>query len=199
MTKITFEDLPSTNTPLNANNLNTLQDNVEDAINNITIELDDTVSTSSTNGVENQAITNYVNNEISDTKDYVDTKVQEVYSTTEQRVGTWIDGKPLYKRVIEDTLGTTSGTWKDIQAFSANYIKYIVSAQGAICTSNGNYYPLPLTRITDNSYSNREYVYYNISPSAGYVSIIAASGYYAGFSGRPFYLIVLYTKTSDYS
>lgn len=32
MTKITFEDLPSTNTPLSANNLNTLQDNVETAI-----------------------------------------------------------------------------------------------------------------------------------------------------------------------
>lgn len=33
MTKITFEDLPSTNTPLSASNLNTLQDNVESAIN----------------------------------------------------------------------------------------------------------------------------------------------------------------------
>jgi hypothetical protein len=32
MTKITFEDLPSTNSPINANNLNTLQDNVETEI-----------------------------------------------------------------------------------------------------------------------------------------------------------------------
>ena len=32
MTKITFEDLPSTNTPLSASNLNTLQDNVENGI-----------------------------------------------------------------------------------------------------------------------------------------------------------------------
>lgn len=39
MQKITFEDLPSTNTPLNANNLNTLQDNVEDAINNILLNI----------------------------------------------------------------------------------------------------------------------------------------------------------------
>lgn len=35
MTKITFEDLPSTNTPLSASNLNTMQDNIEDAINDI--------------------------------------------------------------------------------------------------------------------------------------------------------------------
>lgn len=39
MTKITFEDLPSTNTPLNASNLNTMQDNVEDAINSVDTEL----------------------------------------------------------------------------------------------------------------------------------------------------------------
>lgn len=35
MQKITFENLPSTNTPLNASNLNTLQDNVETAINSV--------------------------------------------------------------------------------------------------------------------------------------------------------------------
>lgn len=57
MVKINFENLPSTNTPLSAENLNLLQDNVEDAI----PALDSAVSTSSTNGVENQAITNYVN------------------------------------------------------------------------------------------------------------------------------------------
>ena len=33
MTKITFEDLPNTNTPINASNLNAVQDNVETAIN----------------------------------------------------------------------------------------------------------------------------------------------------------------------
>lgn len=32
MEKIIFEDLPSTNTPLNAENLNKIQDNIEDAI-----------------------------------------------------------------------------------------------------------------------------------------------------------------------
>lgn len=35
MQKITFENLPSTNTPLNASNLNTLQDNIETAINSV--------------------------------------------------------------------------------------------------------------------------------------------------------------------
>ena len=67
MTKITFKDLPDTSTPLNASNLNTLQDNVENAISAAvsTVEgeiptVDNSTSTSSTNPVENQAITNYV-------------------------------------------------------------------------------------------------------------------------------------------
>lgn len=81
MTKIEFKNLPDTSTPLNAQNLNQLQDNVEDAIDNITIELDDTASTSSTNGVENQAITNYVDNEIQDAKDYTDTEISKLQIT----------------------------------------------------------------------------------------------------------------------
>jgi len=64
MVKIEFKDLPDTTTPLSANNLNTMQDNIETAIDNVEIELDDAVSTSSTNGVENQAITNYVDSSI---------------------------------------------------------------------------------------------------------------------------------------
>ena len=60
MQKIEFKNLPDTSTPLSAENLNLLQDNVEDAIDNVSIDLDTQVSTTSTNGVENQAITNYV-------------------------------------------------------------------------------------------------------------------------------------------
>lgn len=63
MNKINFKNLPDTTTPLSAENLNLLQDNVEDAI----PTLDSTVSTSSTNGVENQAITNYVNSKTTST------------------------------------------------------------------------------------------------------------------------------------
>lgn len=58
MKKIVFEDLPSQNTPINANNLNKMQDNIETEINEI--------------------------------KDY---------STEEQIIGKWIDGKPLYRKV----------------------------------------------------------------------------------------------------
>ncbi len=32
------------------------------------------------------------------------------YSTNEQVIGTWIDGKPLYRKVITSPIGLTSGT-----------------------------------------------------------------------------------------
>lgn len=57
MQKITFEDLPSTNTPLNANNLNTLQDNVEDAIDGL---ISNNYGTSNSNGYTQ----NYINNNV---------------------------------------------------------------------------------------------------------------------------------------
>lgn len=84
MTKITFKDLPDTSTPLNANNLNTLQDNVENAIDTVAGDIptiDSSVSTSSTNPVENQAITIYVDNEIQDAKDYTDAEVGKLQIT----------------------------------------------------------------------------------------------------------------------
>ena len=57
MTKINFQNLPSTTTPVNASNLNQLQTNIENTLN--------------------------------------------TYSTSEIRIGTWINGKPLYRKVID--------------------------------------------------------------------------------------------------
>lgn len=48
MQKITFEDLPSTNTPINANNLNAIQTNVESAIGDVSTDVLDLQSSIST-------------------------------------------------------------------------------------------------------------------------------------------------------
>lgn len=54
MEKIIFEDLPSTNTPINANNLNQLQNNVENAI-------PQTLNENSTSTTDTYSV-NYINN-----------------------------------------------------------------------------------------------------------------------------------------
>ena len=52
------------------------------------------------------------------------TTIQQVkaqnYSTTEQVVGTWIDGKPLYRKVIEEESVTLSGGYGTLSATIAN-------------------------------------------------------------------------------
>lgn len=35
----------------------------------------------------------------------------ETYSTSETRIGTWIDGRPIYRKVITDTTSRTAGNY----------------------------------------------------------------------------------------
>jgi len=54
------------------------------------------------------------------------------YSTTEQVVGTWIDGKPVYERVYElpSTLSLASNTWTNVTSASNANMKAILKATG---------------------------------------------------------------------
>ena len=78
--RVNWENLPSTNTPVNADNLNKLQDKL-------------TAGT----GIE---ITgeNIINN------------IQGNYSTDEQVIGRWIDGKTLYRKTIGAKIKEGRGT-----------------------------------------------------------------------------------------
>lgn len=115
MQKITFENLPSTNTPLNASNLNTLQDNVEDAFNN-------TYGTSQTEGYS----ANYINKLFT-------------YSTTEQRVGTWVNGKPIYKKTFNFSIaGSSSAAGETITSYSALNIDMVIKAEGVVYIAGTN-------------------------------------------------------------
>lgn len=124
MVKINFENNV---TKANADTFNTMQDNIENAINNVSIDLDNAVSTSSTNGVENQAITNYVDGKILDAYstsststyscDYINNHSGSVdtYSTTETLTNkVWIDSKPIYRKVINIGSRTYSAGNNDI-------------------------------------------------------------------------------------
>ena len=99
MTRIRFEDLPSTNTPRNAENLNKL--------NNVVIS-----PTEPTTGEEvwiddvNKKI--YTKNDNGSYEEFYNEKNLEVYSLEEQVIGTWLD-KPLYRKVIEFTMALEEG------------------------------------------------------------------------------------------
>lgn len=64
------------------------------------------------------------------------------YSTTERAVGTWIDGKTIYRRVIEGTASTTNGTEMYIELLAANIVDTLVNV-GGYMTSGGGQHNVP--------------------------------------------------------
>ena len=71
-TKTNWENSPSTNTPINATNLNKIENELQ----------------------------------------FLD--VATTYSLNETRIGTWANGKPLYRRVIQTNCASNSGTVTDV-------------------------------------------------------------------------------------
>lgn len=157
MEKITFEDLPSTRTPLNAENLNKIQDSIETEINEI-----------------NEKFLNiYEKNE---------------YSTEEQRIGIWIDGKPLYRKSIMKTINSSVSA--DLGSISD--IDYINVVDGCTkFTSGSNSYYVPTsTYETSNNYS-KLFIQKNNSTN------IATIKWTGNSTTGTIYATVEYTKTTD--
>lgn len=120
MEKIIFEDLPSTKTPLNATNLNKIQENFEESINKINDEII------------------LINN-------------KSVFSTKEQKIGMWIDGKSLYRKTLSKTI--TSSAIAELGSINdVDYINVIDGCTKFVSGSNVYYVPTS-TYEASNNYS----------------------------------------------
>lgn len=109
---------------------------------------------------------------------------EEVYSEDEIRIGTWIDKKPLYRKVFTITSLTSSNTnLVDVSNLSIDYAKI----SGTIITSTGAKFPINLY----DSASNYSVI---ILSDAGYIRGRGAIG-----SGTLSKCIVIleYTKTTS--
>lgn len=60
---------------------------------------------------------------------------EDVYSTEEQRIGTWIDGKPLYRKTVK-SVGLTGSTNSWIHAYTVPTDEFVVMYESFI-HSNG--------------------------------------------------------------
>lgn len=96
MQKINFQNLPNTSTPLNATNLNLMQDNIESAIEDV-----ESVIPAIENSLDSDSTTNGTSVHA--------TKLLNTYSSNELKIGKWIDGRPIYRKVLTKTCdgGTT--------------------------------------------------------------------------------------------
>ena len=115
---------------INSNDITISQNNADIQL-NLTKQIptiDSTISTSSTNGIENQAITNYVN-------------TMNEYSTSEIDTGKkWVDNKPIYRKCFLKTTSTNIGIGNTtiLSGFAAG-LNTILSMVGTV-DLEGTYY-----------------------------------------------------------
>ena len=107
----------------------------------------------------------------------------QIYSTTEQAIGTWIDGKPLYRKVVQGNI-----TSKNQSLFVVNEnVETMISIRG-YDFSNGIYY-FPFNYTQDGS--TQKAVFYKKDTD----TIEFRSN--SSESGEVFVVILEYTKTTS--
>lgn len=106
------------------------------------------------------------------------------YSTSEQRVGTWINGKPVYKKTVNT--GTMPNNARKQVAHGISNLDFIISMSGAAYGSS-TFVPIPYADTTASS---------NIGLFVGSGDIIIFTG--SNFSYlTTSYVTLYYTKTTD--
>ncbi len=129
---------------------------------------------------------------------YEEVNGYENYSTTEQKVGTWIDGRPIYQKVITlSDLPSTAGTAKD---FDTGYNKsqiYPLKCE-SILNSNtwggyyGNFVVISSTNPGSSPYVS---VSFAVNSAGANIQVRVRSSYdLSTYSG---YAIIQYTKLAD--
>ena len=114
------------------------------------------------------------------------------YSTTEQVIGTWIDGKPVYEKTLEVNnidMGNVNGTkttiphgisnFKDLIDLRMNCPKLGVSSKDELFDGN----------------NGNAIAHFRVNATNVYCQ--AGSAWYSGSADRYWYIILQYTKTTD--
>lgn len=108
----------------------------------------------------------------------------EIYSMDETRIGTWIDGKPLYRKVIQMT--SPGSTNSEQSVYSLQNDINVIYLHAALNSSIGGLILLPYYVSASNQASL--FVLYN--------TIYMQVGH-SYFTNRPVTAVVYYTKTTD--
>ena len=110
------------------------------------------------------------------------------YSTTEQKTGgTWIDGKPIYRKVINGLNAPSTTNWTTVVSTGLENVDTMVKLYGIMVTYDNYQIPLPWA---EQGYTI-VHRFYNTDKS------IAIKLNSSGWYNRPYILIVEYTKTTD--
>lgn len=116
--------------------------------------------------------------------------VGEIYSTEEVRIGTWIDGKPLYRIVEQVLLSTPTSFTYIVQLTPECEVKFMCAG---VSRSDGVILPVPTAQPNDLQHQiSLEY-----QPKTLCVGIWCGDAYVDVLKNRPCWVVVEYTKTTD--
>ena len=111
----------------------------------------------------------------------------EKYSTTEQVIGEWIDGKPLYRKTV--AVGSMPNNSEKPVSHGISNVEFITSVGGSTRNASGLVLPLPYLSNTQNQ------------DTAISVHVTATTIFITAFSDRSnyteSYITLVYTKTTD--
>ena len=115
-----------------------------------------------------------------------------IYSTDEIKIGTWVDGKPLYRKTYVFTKTPTSSMsikTNDLRS----YFDKVINIYGTFATDS-SFIPLNTYHPTSNANSMLFFVSYS---SDYYFTLEARIG--SGYVGKSidFFVTIEYTKTTD--
>ena len=119
------------------------------------------------------------------------------YSLEEQRIGTWIDGKPLYQITIQDTMPTSAQTTKLID-ISYLYVETPIAIDGFCFNRFSFALPINAPLATVNHQTTRaNSVYFNKDNADTYFKqLVLIYTDIESYNG-PVYITIQYTKATD--
>lgn len=128
----------------------------------------------------------------------IDTKLdaytpEEVYSTEEIRIGTWIDGKSLYRKVVHVQTGPADNQVTSIP-HGIDSLETVAILNAMLIDAYGNSIAVPYYQDYNNTHQSLT-IYADRNKST--LSLSVYNSYQGSFANRPWTIILEYTKTTD--
>lgn len=159
---------------------------VDEAVDNAEVDLTDYYTKEEVNKLKQNKVLSGVDaptDELGEDGDVYYQLYTDDYSTDEEKIGKWIDGKTIYRKTIKITnIKTQTETSLPIDI---DDVERILKIDG--CVYNGTYgIPINFSNTTSASYSNWAYYRY-----------ASKDIYYKFYWGTEAYIVLEYTKTTD--
>lgn len=117
---------------------------------------------------------------------------KEVYSFDEIEIGTWVDGKPIYRKVISGKLANDSGDNLIFASILDLKIDRLISLNGSMShNDNGVQIVFPISYNKTSGLLGAVNMFYDVTTGNVNYHLLNNKGYYSGATA---YVIIEYTK-----